>query len=127
MALGAGGPGGDAGGRRCGGGSRRTAATATGRAGLAGRRPPGDNLDRLLETALRLGGTAVPAGSAVRLRGDQIAGRAVDVVEVPADRAALRYWIDRDGVLRRLELPAGGVWAQLDLTPGRVPALPVAA
>ncbi|SCL61408.1 hypothetical protein GA0070604_4505 [Micromonospora eburnea] len=98
-------------------------------AGLAwpAARPPGDNLDRLLETALRLGGTAVPAGSAVRLRGDQIAGRAVDVVEVPADRAALRYWIDRDGVLRRLELPAGGVWAQLDLTPGRVPALPVAA
>ncbi|MFJ8578773.1 hypothetical protein [Micromonospora sp. NPDC093277] len=99
-------------------------------AGLArsADRPPGDDLDRLLEAALRTRGTAVPAGSAVRLRGDQVAGRAVDVVEVPAGRAVLRYWIDRDGLLRRLELRSGrGVWSQLDLTPGRVPALPIAS
>ncbi|SBT47889.1 hypothetical protein [Micromonospora narathiwatensis] len=100
-------------------------------AGLAwpAARPPGDDaLDRLLETALRAGGTAVPAGSAVRLRDDRVAGRVVDVVEVPDGRTALRYWIDRGGLLRRLELRTGRkVWAQLDLTPGRVPALPTAA
>ncbi|MFU8853480.1 hypothetical protein ACNAW0_21200 [Micromonospora sp. SL1-18] len=98
-------------------------------AGLAwpAARPPGDDLDRLLEMALRAGGTAVPVESAARLRGDRVAGHAVDVVEVPSRHAALRYWIDRAGLLRRLELrTVHGVWAQLDLTPGRVPALPTA-
>ncbi|MFU8872638.1 hypothetical protein [Micromonospora sp. SL4-19] len=96
-------------------------------AGLAwpADRPPGDGLDRLLDAALRAGGAAVPTASALRLRGDRVAGHAVDVIEVRPGRAAQRYWIDRDGLLRRLELRTGpGTWAQLDLTPGRTPVLP---
>ncbi|MCW3840818.1 hypothetical protein ONA70_11980, partial [Micromonospora yasonensis] len=88
-------------------------------------RAPGNDLDRLLDAALRAGATAASARSAVRLRGDDTAGRTVDVIEVRAGGTALRYWIDRDGLLRRLELRTGrGVWAQLDLSPGRVPTLP---
>ncbi|WP_446215967.1 hypothetical protein [Micromonospora sp. IBHARD004] len=81
-----------------------------------------DDLDRLVGAALRAAGPPVDARSAVRLRGDRLAGRTVDVIEL---RGQLRYWIDRAGLLRRVELRTGrGVWAQLDLTPGRVPALP---
>ncbi|MFG2055922.1 hypothetical protein ACGFI9_18030 [Micromonospora sp. NPDC048930] len=88
-------------------------------------RPPADDLDRLLAAALRGDDAPVPARSAVRLRGDRTADRSVDVIEVRTGGAVLRYWVDRDGLLRRLELRTGrGVWAQLDLSPGRVPALP---
>ncbi|MBB5115143.1 hypothetical protein FHU28_004982 [Micromonospora echinospora] len=82
-------------------------------------RPPGDDLDRLLDAALRAAVHA-PQGAAVRVREDRLADRAVDVVEVPGGR---RWWLDRGGLPHRLELRAGsGVWVRLDLAPGRVPA-----
>ncbi|MEV0431121.1 hypothetical protein [Micromonospora sp. NPDC050495] len=87
--------------------------------------PPGDEVDRLLAAALRAGAGPVPAGAAVRIRDDRLADRPVDVIEVPAGRTTLRYWIDRGGLLRRLELRTGrGVWSRLDLRPGPVPRLP---
>lgn len=89
--------------------------------------PVRDDLGRLVDAALRAGGTPAGAGSARRLRGDRVADRTVDVIELRARGAELRYWIDRAGLLRRLELrTVRGTWAQLDLTPGRVPALPTA-
>ncbi|MET7809053.1 hypothetical protein [Micromonospora chersina] len=85
-------------------------------------RPPGDDVERLVDAALRGVATAVPATAAVRVRDDRVADRTVDVIEV---RGGLRWWIDRSGLPRRLELRTGrGVWVQLDLAPGRVPALP---
>ncbi|MGY0006508.1 hypothetical protein [Micromonospora sp. I033] len=88
----------------------------------AGGRPPGDDVERLLDAALRAGRTAVPATVAVRIRDDRVAGRTVDVIEV---RGRMRWWVDRGGLPRRLELRGErGVWARLDLAPGRVPALP---
>ena len=37
----------------------------------------------------------------------------------------MRYWVDRSGLLRRLELRTRtGAFAQLDLVPGPVPDLP---
>ncbi|NES29412.1 hypothetical protein GCE86_16210 [Micromonospora terminaliae] len=92
-------------------------------AGLVGAagRPPRDDVERLLDAALR-GGAEVPATAAVRIRDDRVADRTVDVIEV---RDRLRWWIDRTGLPRRLELRTErGVWARLDLTPGRVPPLP---
>ncbi|PWU50791.1 hypothetical protein DLJ46_06190, partial [Micromonospora globispora] len=74
---------------------------------------------------VRAGGTPVAARTAVRLRADRVADRTVDVIELRGRGVELRYWIDGGGLLRRLELRTGrGVWAQLDLTPGPVPALP---
>ncbi|TYB36661.1 hypothetical protein FXF50_18980 [Micromonospora sp. AP08] len=88
----------------------------------AAGRPPGDDVERLVDEALRGVATAVPATAAVRVRDDRVADRTVDVIEV---RGVLRWWIDRSGLPRRLELrTARGVWVQLDLAPGRVPALP---
>ncbi|MFF4890858.1 hypothetical protein [Micromonospora chersina] len=85
-------------------------------------RPPGDDVERLVDEALRGAATAAPATGAVRVRDDRVADRAVDVIEV---RGRLRWWLDRSGLPRRLELRTGrGVWVQLDLAPGRVPALP---
>ncbi|MFG3303281.1 hypothetical protein [Micromonospora chersina] len=85
-------------------------------------RPPGDDVERLVDAALRGTATAVPATAAVRVRDDRVADRTVDVIEV---RGRLRWWIDRSGLPRRLELrTARGVWVQLDLAPGQVPALP---
>ncbi|WP_433550784.1 hypothetical protein ACQP08_23285 [Micromonospora zamorensis] len=77
----------------------------------------------LVEAAVAAGSVG-PPGTAVRVREDVTAGRTVDVVEVgPAD-ARLRYWIDRDGSLRRLELHTdANAWAQLDLQPAVVPRL----
>ncbi|MFG3690743.1 hypothetical protein [Micromonospora sp. NPDC047740] len=90
--------------------------------------PPADDLDRLLDAALRAGSGPGPAGTTVRVRDDRVADRAVDVIEVRSGATALRWWIDRSGLPRRLELRTGrGVWAQLDLTPGRVPVLPATA
>jgi hypothetical protein len=71
---------------------------------------------------------------AARLRADELRNRPVAVYEVPklAERgvgrgqARMRYWLGRDGVLRRLELRTrGGGFAQLDVVPGRVPPLPM--
>ncbi|MFC0030353.1 hypothetical protein ACFFMM_12570 [Micromonospora chaiyaphumensis] len=89
----------------------------------ASGQPPRDDVERLLDAALLRGGDAtVAATPAVRIRDDRVADRTVDVIEV---RGRLRWWIDRNGLPRRLELRTErGVWAQLDLTPGRVPALP---
>ena len=84
-----------------------------------------DDLGRLVEAGVWAGGTPVAARAAVVLRGDRVADRTVDVVELRDHGVELRYWIDRGGLLRRLELRTGrGVWAQLDLVPGPVPALP---
>ncbi|MFF0252423.1 hypothetical protein ACFYPW_08020 [Micromonospora zamorensis] len=86
-------------------------------------RSGGDDLNVLVEAAVAAGSVG-PPGTAVRVREDVTAGRTVDVVEVgPAD-ARLRYWIDRDGSLRRLELRTdANAWAQLDLQPAVVPRL----
>ncbi|MGA4688029.1 hypothetical protein [Micromonospora sp. AB353] len=78
-------------------------------------RPPGDDLDRLLDAALRAARHA-PGGTAVRIREDRLDDRAVDVFELPGGR---RLWLDRGGLPHRMELRAGpGVWLRLDLTPG---------
>jgi hypothetical protein len=94
--------------------------------GWSPARPPADEVDRLVAAALRAGAAPPAGGSAVRLRDDRLADRTVDVIEVRVARAApLRYWIDRAGLLRRLELRTGrGLWARLDLTPGAVPTPP---
>ncbi|MEU0963234.1 hypothetical protein ABZ328_27385 [Micromonospora aurantiaca] len=79
-------------------------------------RPPGDDLDRLFDAALREARRA-PAGDTVRVREDRLGDRTVDVFEVPGGR---RLWLDRGGVPHRMELRTGpGVWIRLDLTPGR--------
>ncbi|MEU1643511.1 hypothetical protein [Micromonospora zamorensis] len=87
------------------------------------QRSGGDDLNVLVEAAVAAGSVG-PPGTALRVREDVTAGRTVDVVEVgPAD-ARLRYWIDRDGSLRRLELHTNAnAWAQLDLQPAVVPRL----
>lgn len=93
-------------------------------AGWTSERAGTDALTRLVDAALAAG-RSTPRGTAVRLREDSVADRAVDVVELRGGGDQLRYWIDRDGLLRRVELRTRpGVWAQLDLTPGSVPALP---
>ncbi|NBE83656.1 hypothetical protein [Micromonospora rubida] len=91
-----------------------------------GRDGPGsDDVDVLLAAALRVGSATGPPRPATRIRGDRVADRTVDVIEVDARHGRLRYWIDRAGLLRRLELRTRlGTYAQLDLVPGRVPALP---
>ncbi|WBB91755.1 hypothetical protein [Verrucosispora sp. WMMC514] len=81
-------------------------------------------VDPLVAAALRAVQHPDPRGGTERVRGDSIAGTSVDVVQVDTGRGPLRYWVDRSGMLRRLELPTrSGAWAQLDLTPGRVPRL----
>ncbi|MEU4472990.1 hypothetical protein [Micromonospora sp. NPDC023888] len=86
-------------------------------------RSGGDDVGQLVDAAVAAGSVA-PRGAAVRVREDVTAGRTVDVVEVGPAAARLRYWIDRDGSLRRLELhTSGNVWAQLDLQPAAVPRL----
>ncbi|MEU8112016.1 hypothetical protein [Micromonospora sp. NPDC048947] len=82
-----------------------------------------DDLSVLVDAAIAAGSVG-QRGAAVRVREDVAAGRAVDVIESgPAD-ARLRYWLDRDGSLRRLELRTdGGAWAHLDLWPAVVPRL----
>ncbi|MEU9508078.1 hypothetical protein AB0D32_17575 [Micromonospora sp. NPDC048170] len=78
----------------------------------------------LLDAALRAAGAPGRRGAAMRIRGDTVAGKAVDVVELPASGGPLRYWIDRSGTLLRLEVRTrADVWAQLDLTPATVPRL----
>ncbi|NLU77578.1 hypothetical protein HCA58_04040 [Micromonospora sp. HNM0581] len=82
------------------------------------------DLDPLVAAALRAAQAAGVPGRAQRERGDHLAGATVDVVRVDTARGPLRYWVDRSGMLRRLELPtSSGAWAQLDLATGRVPRL----
>ncbi|MEW2377862.1 hypothetical protein AB0883_17410 [Micromonospora sp. NPDC047812] len=82
------------------------------------------DLGLLLDAALRAAGSAGGRDAALRVRGDTVAGKSVDVVELRTSRGLLRYWIDRSGTLRRLELRTRtGAWAQLDLTPTTVPRL----
>lgn len=84
---------------------------------------PADELDVLVDAALRAGGATPPTNATVRVRGDRRAGRPVDVFEVRLQSQRMRYWLDRSGFPHRLELrTAGGPWAQLDLTPGPLPA-----
>ncbi|MFI9527619.1 hypothetical protein [Micromonospora rosaria] len=121
-------------------GTSRTERTATGpdddveaparpplpppRTGWQRARPAPADLDRLVQTTLRAGDPDPPRATALRLRDERLAGRTVDVIEVRTDPAPVRYWIDREGLLRRLELrTSAGTWAQLDLTPGPVPRL----
>lgn len=96
------------------------------------------DLDLLLNEALAIGGAGLGPvqrlrDSASRLRQDRLDGRPVTVFEIPKEaeagvgrgEARLRYWVDATGLLRRLELRTRtGAFAQLDLTPGPVPALP---
>ncbi|WP_199523643.1 hypothetical protein [Micromonospora craterilacus] len=85
---------------------------------------PTDALDPLLDAALRTVRGTGPQGSIRRVRGDSLAGTPIDIVEVDTARGPTRYWVDRSGLLRRVELPTrAGAWAQLDLTPGPVPRL----
>ncbi|WP_410815964.1 hypothetical protein [Micromonospora sp. 050-3] len=86
-------------------------------------RPGRDDLSVLVDAAIAAGSVG-QRGAAVRVREDFTAGRTVDVIESgPAD-ARLRYWLDREGSLRRLELRTdAGAWAHLDLQPAVVPRL----
>ncbi|MDG4831966.1 hypothetical protein O7627_22040 [Solwaraspora sp. WMMD1047] len=98
----------------------------------------GLDLDLLVSEVLslgdqRAGDLAALRRSAVWLRRDVVAGQKVTVFELPkpveADtprgQARMRYWVDRSGLLRRLELRTRtGAFAQLDLHPGQVPELP---
>ncbi|MFF5179831.1 hypothetical protein ACFY2Q_17565 [Micromonospora sp. NPDC000316] len=83
-----------------------------------------DDLDLLVDAAVAAAGPVAQRGAALRIREDVADGRIVDVVELRTAAARLRYWIERDGSLRRVELHTGaGVWAQLDLSPAVVPRL----
>ncbi|GAA4453990.1 hypothetical protein GCM10023170_044990 [Phytohabitans houttuyneae] len=97
----------------------------------------GLDLDLLLNEALAVSGTGKDDAQALReaalwLRRDTLGGGPVNVYEIAkgADvggargAARIRYWMDRAGVLRRLELRTRtGAFAQLDITPGDVPTL----
>jgi hypothetical protein len=70
---------------------------------------------------------------AARLRRDDVDGTPVTVYEirqptetsVPVGYGRLRYWLDRNGLLRRLELRTRcGAFAYVTITPGPVPTLP---
>jgi hypothetical protein len=94
------------------------------------------DIDALLTTAVNLGSGTRGDPSPLRttaswLRTDAIGEVPVTVFEIRGPQetvpgqARLRYWVDRDGVLRRLEVrTAGGGYGRLDLTPGTVPVLP---
>ncbi|WFF00475.1 hypothetical protein [Micromonospora sp. WMMD964] len=89
-------------------------------------RPGGDALSVLVDAAVAAGSVG-PRGTAVRVREDVADRRTVDVIEVGPPDGRLRYWIDRDGSLRRLELHTDAdAWAQLDLRPAVVPRLAAA-
>ncbi|MGC4853783.1 hypothetical protein ACLQ24_10360 [Micromonospora sp. DT4] len=83
-----------------------------------------DDLDLLVDAAVSAAGPLARRDAPVRVREDLADGRTVDVVELRVADAWLRYWIGRDGSLRRVELRTGpGAWAQLDLDPAVVPRL----
>jgi hypothetical protein len=70
---------------------------------------------------------------AARLRADNVDGTPVTVYEirqpaeakVPMGQGRLRFWVDRTGLLRRLELRTRtGAYAYVTITAGHVPTLP---
>ncbi|WBB67371.1 hypothetical protein [Micromonospora sp. WMMD812] len=94
-----------------------------GAAWRAGRAGPGE-LTALVDAALTAARTA-PTGAVQRLREDTLGGRTVDVVELRSAGNRVRYWVDRAGLLRRVELQTrAGAWAQLEVSPGPTPRLP---
>lgn len=95
------------------------------------------DLDALLTTLVNLGGGTRQDPSPLRttanwLRADTIGAVPVTVFEIRGatetaapGHARLRYWVDKDGVLRRLEIrTAAGGYGYLDLTPATPPVLP---
>ncbi|MEH1031655.1 hypothetical protein V6W11_28295 [Micromonospora profundi] len=87
-------------------------------------RSAGDDLDLLVDAAVAAAGPVRQRAAAVRIREDVADGRIVDVVELRTTAGRLRYWVERDGSLRRVELLTGSsAWAQLDLNPAVVPRL----
>lgn len=84
---------------------------------------PAAGLPALLRATLQAAVTA-PGGAARLIRSDRLAGTELDVVEVAVTGAPMRYWLDRSGLPHRLQRQtAAGTWAQVDLTPGPVPAV----
>ncbi|WP_213455336.1 hypothetical protein [Rhizomonospora bruguierae] len=95
------------------------------------------DLHLLINEALSLSARGTDDAAAARkaarwLRADLIGGTRTAVYEIPkpaekgvaAGQARMRYWVDRDGVLRRLELRTrSGAFARLDIEPGTVPVL----
>jgi hypothetical protein len=99
----------------------------------------GLDLDLLVAEALTLAAGQRDDLAALRqraswLRTDTIDERPVTVYEIAKPQetgavrrgqARMRYWIDKSGGLRRIELRTRtGAFAQLDITPGEVPDLP---
>jgi hypothetical protein len=99
------------------------------------------DLDILLSQAVMVTGTRTDPVDDLRahasfLRTDTVGGVPVMVIEirqatevgVAPGQGRLRYWLDRDGVLRRIELRTReGGYGWLDITPATVPALPAPA
>jgi hypothetical protein len=95
------------------------------------------DMDLLVNEALSLAARAREDATELRraarwLRVDSIGKTKTIVYELPkpvermapAGQARMRYWLDADGVLRRLELRTrSGAFAQLDLTDDTVPTL----
>jgi hypothetical protein len=106
----------------------------------ADRTGPGgaSDLDTLLRALLDQAapvpdGRARLARTAARLRSDTVDGVPVTVYEIrepghagdPPGQAGMRYWIDGNGLLRRLELRTRtGAWGYATIRPGPVPSLP---
>jgi hypothetical protein len=94
------------------------------------------DLDTLLTTLLGLGSATRldpnPLGTTASwLRTDTVGAVPVNIFEIRDEsqtvpgQGRLRYWVDKDGLLRRLEIrTAGGGYGWLDVTPGPVPVLP---
>ncbi|MFK3982237.1 hypothetical protein ACI2K4_17895 [Micromonospora sp. NPDC050397] len=96
------------------------------------------DLDLLVNEVLAIGSAGLGTATRLResaswLRRDSLDGRQLAVFEIPKEaeasvergQARMRYWVDPDGLLRRLELRTRiGAFAQLDLAPGSVPELP---
>lgn len=97
----------------------------------------GLDLDLLVNEALAVSSSGRDDAKKLRkvarwLRTDTLDGTPVTVYEIPkvADvggargQATIRYWVDKSGGLRRLELRTRiGAYGQLDVKPGRVPKL----
>jgi hypothetical protein len=96
------------------------------------------DLDILLIQAVAMTSTRTDSVTELRasasfLRTDTLAGQTVTVVEIRQAGEAgvtpgagrLRYWVDADGLLRRIEVRTRqGGFGWLDVTPANVPALP---
>lgn len=90
-------------------------------------------VNEALSLSARVADDAAAARKAARwLRTDVIGGTDTTVYEIPKPveknaapgQARMRYWVDRHGVLRRLELRTrSGAFAQFDIEPAAVPRL----